>query len=246
MISNREFYQLANRMICACKRLHGRGMLSGVGGNISLRTSEPNTIMCSPSGIAIMDMFPDDICLVDISDIQKDNYQILRAKHKPTSEIFLHGGIYAARPEVRAVIHSHPPMTTAFACTDKCVDYKTLEDQRWYIGEVESIPFVYSSSKALAEAALPKLTKNYALILKNHGVITLGDTLAEAVTITELLETLSQTYYYAQTIAGATIVRLPSEYWTDVAIEPRKDLIYQDEIFDERPKKRATAKTARK
>ena len=115
MIKKSEFKKLAGRMINACKRLHRRGILSGVGGNISVRTSTPDIILCSPAGIPIMDMFPDDICAVDISDIKNYNYNVLKAKHKPTSEVLLHGGIYGMRPEIKAVLHSHPTITTAYS-----------------------------------------------------------------------------------------------------------------------------------
>ena len=232
MIKNSEYKKLAGRMINACKRLHMRGILSGVGGNISVRTSVPYIILCSPAGIPIMDMFCGDICAVDISDIKNFNYNVLKAKNRPTSEILLHGGIYGMRPEVNAVLHSHPPITTAFSCTSHEINYRIQEDQRWYIGDISYIPFIYSSSKALAEGALPKLEKNYAAVLKNHGIVALGDCLAEAVSITELMEDLSRIYFHARMIDPDNIVELPREYWETVNVETRKDLIYQDEIFD--------------
>ena len=232
MLTTKEFNKLSNRMINACKRLHSRGILSGVGGNISLRTESDHIILCSPSGIPIMDMLPDDICVVDISDIQKDNYHVVQGMHKPTSEILMHGRLYGLRPEIRAVIHSHPPITTAFSCTNREINYRIQEDQRWYIGDIDSIPFIFSSSKALADAAIPKLQKNYALVLNNHGIVALGDSLAESVNITELIEDLSKIYFHAMIIGNGKVVELPEKYWTDVEIATRKDLIYHDEIFD--------------
>ncbi len=232
MIKKSEFKKLSARMINACRRLHGKGILSGVGGNISIRTSNPDIILCSPAGIPIMDMFTEDICTVDISDIKSYNYSVIKSKHNPTSQLLLHGGIYGMRPEVNAVIHSHPPITTAFSCTTHEINYRAQEDQRWYIGDISYIPFIFSSSKALAEGALPKLEKNYAAILKNHGIVALGDSLAEAVTITELMEDLSRINFHARIISGDKIVELPDKYWETVDVEPRKDLIYQDEIFD--------------
>lgn len=232
MISEEEFNKLGNRIINACKRLHSKGILSGVGGNISVRTSVPNIIICSPSGIPIMDMFLSDLCAVDVSDIKNWEYKLLKGSHKPTSEILMHGGVYTRRPEIKAVIHSHPPFTTAFACTDERVNYKIQEDQRWYIGEIDFIPFVNSSCKDLAVAALPRLEKNYALILGNHGLVVLGESLAEAVTITELIEDLSKIYFYAKSIGNGRVVELPENYWVDEKIETRKNLIYHDEIFD--------------
>ena len=85
MIKKKEFKKLAIMMINACKRLYLRGILSGVGGNISMRTSDPAIILCSPAGAPIMDMLFDDICVVDITDIKNDNYEILKGKYRPTS-----------------------------------------------------------------------------------------------------------------------------------------------------------------
>ncbi len=232
MIKTKEFKKLANRMINACKRLHAEGILAGPGGNISLRTSIPTIILCSPTGVPLMDMLLEDICIIDISDEKIKNYKCLRCKHEPTSEILLHIGIYNKRPQIKAIIHSHPPITTAFYCTTYDVNYRIYEDPSWYIGDIESIPFI-SSAEDLAEAALPKLKKNYALILRNHGIFSLGDSILEAVTITELIENTSKLYYYARMIsAGNDVVEIPKDYWTGANVEPRQGLIYHDEIFD--------------
>jgi ribulose-5-phosphate 4-epimerase/fuculose-1-phosphate aldolase len=209
-----------------------RGILSGVGGNISIRTNNPNIIICSPSGIPIMDMLFSDLCIVDISEIKEWKYKVLMGEHKPTSEILTHGGIYKNRSEIKSIIHSHPPFVTAYACTEEKINFKIQEDQRWYIGDISFLPFVISSSKDLAIEAVPKLKKNYALILSNHGLIALGNCLAEAVNITELVEDLARVSFYANYISGGNVKELPSSYWTDVKIETRKDLIYHDEIFD--------------
>ena len=232
MINEKEFYKLANRVLNATKRLYRRGILTGIGGNISIRTSNPNNIIVSPSGISISDMLSDDLCLVDISEAEQDNFKIIKAKYKYTSEIYLHSKIYKNRPEIKAIIHSHPPTITAYACTNKKINFKILEDQKWYIGDVEYLHFVSSSSKELAEEAWHKLTKNYALILKNHGLVALGDSLSEAINITELLEELAKVSYYSEDIGKGKTVEIPDEYWENRKIIPRDSLIYNDEIFD--------------
>ena len=77
-----------------------------------------------------------------------------------------------------------------------------------------------------------KLKKNYVLILRNHGIVVLGDSLTESVNITELIEDLSKIYFHAMIIGSGKVIELPQEYWTEVNIETRKELIYHDEIFD--------------
>ena len=233
MIGKRELKKLGTRMINACKRLHERGILFGVGGNISLRSGNPDIILCSPSGIPLMDMRLADICAVDITTIKNGKYEVKSGRHDPTSEIWLHGGIYRARPEINAVIHTHPPIVTAFSCTSAEVDFKIQEDQRWYIGDVDSLPFQRVEPIEFAEVAVAKLTENYALILKNHGLVALGDTLSEAVNITETMEGLAKTYYYAKNIDGGNVVHLPDENGSRSAPPARMNLLYDDSVFDE-------------
>jgi L-fuculose-phosphate aldolase len=232
MITRKEEKKLGTRMIHACKRLHERGILFGVGGNISLRSSSPNTILCSPSGIPLMDMRLGDICTVDISDIKNRKYRIESGKYNPTSEIWLHGGIYHVRPEIKAVLHTHPPMVTAFSCTSEEINFKIQEDQRWYIGEVDCLPFRSMEPIDFAEIAIPKLATNYAVILKNHGLVALGGTLSEAVNITETMEALAKTYYYAKNIANGRVVQIPYEHSSGNFPPARNKLIYDDCIFD--------------
>jgi L-fuculose-phosphate aldolase len=140
--------------------------------------------------------------------------------------------IYRSRPEIRAIIHSHPPTITAFSCTDQEINFNITEDQTYYIGDIEWIPFTLCSEK-LMDVALSKLQQSNALILKNHGIYVLGDSLSEAVTITELLEHHSRIYMYARLAGQGEVIELPREYWTQrETTEPRTGLIYHDEIFD--------------
>jgi L-fuculose-phosphate aldolase len=232
MIRGREVKKLGTRMINSCKRLHERGILFGVGGNISLRSSDPDIIVCSPSGIPLMDMTLGDICTVDIKEIKEGKFKVQLGKHNPTSEIWLHGGIYQTRPEIKAVIHTHPPMVTAFSCTSEEINFEIQEDQRWYIGEVDSLPFQSMEPIDFAGVAISKLTKNYALILKNHGLVALGDTLSEAVNITELMEGLAKTYYYAKNIDSGHVMELPNVHRNRSIPPARMKLIYNDSVFD--------------
>ena len=225
IIKEYEIKKIGQRMINACKRLHMLGLLSGPGGNISHRTSIPNIIICSPSGVPIMDMFVDDLCIVELQNSSNSNYKVLEGKYKPTSEILLHCEVYRSRPEIMSIVHTHPPFVTAFACTDEIINFEITEDKAWYIGEIEYMPFINGSTKELAEAALPKLEKSYVLVLRNHGLVALGDCLAEAVNITELVESLARTYFYSKLMGKWKEIEVPY-------IKTRDGLIYHDEIFD--------------
>ena len=232
MFDEKEIKKLSSRVVNATKRLHDGGILAGPGGNISMRTSNSNQILISPTGIPIREMLVDDICLVDISKINNGEYTVINGKYQPTSEILIHARIYMNRPEIKAIIHSHAPTVTAYACTNEEINFKIHEDQSCYIGDIDYIPYVYSSTKELADLAVPRLIKNYALILRNHGVFALGDSLCEAVNITELLEHLAKVSFLAKLIGNGKVNELPENYWKECSVIPRSGLIYQDELFD--------------
>jgi L-fuculose-phosphate aldolase len=90
------------------RRIWLKGFCAGNEGNHSYRLGE-NRILCTPTGVSKGNLKPDDMCLVDLEGKQ------VGGKRRRTSEILLHLAIYKNRPDVKAVIHSHPPHATAFA-----------------------------------------------------------------------------------------------------------------------------------
>src|SRR5215211_4486629 len=89
------------------RRVYNKGFAAANDGNISYRIG-PNEVLCSPTMICKGFMTPDDICMVDLDGKQ------LAGKRKRTSEILLHLAIMRAKPEIKAVVHCHPPHATAF------------------------------------------------------------------------------------------------------------------------------------
>src|SRR5688500_13814347 len=104
-------WKLKEQMCDIGRRIWIKGFCAGNEGNHSFRIGE-NRILCTPTGISKGNLKPDDICVVDMEGKQ------ISGTRKRTSEILLHLSIYKARPDVRAVIHSHPPHATAFAVAD--------------------------------------------------------------------------------------------------------------------------------
>ena len=116
--SEREYREV----ICEVgRRLYNKGFAAANDGNISIRLNR-NEILCTPTGVSKGYMKPDDLCVVDPTGKQ------LRGVKKRTSEILLHLSIYRARPDIKAVIHSHPPHATAFAVAGVVKDAGRLID----------------------------------------------------------------------------------------------------------------------
>jgi L-fuculose-phosphate aldolase len=181
------------------------GCLRGSGGNISVKLDTDNMIAITPSGQPYQDMSPEDISVVDY------NLKSIEGHLKPSVEITMHVGVYRNRPDVNAVIHTHPVFAGILAVINKPIpalfDEVTLE-----IGAcVEVVPYAISGSPELAENVIKKLGNDcFCYILQNHGALSLGRDLEQAWKNAELLEKVAQIYYYALT-TGKDITTLPQD-----------------------------------
>mgnify|MGYP005772616871 FL=1 len=110
-----EYFEVGTKkdIIYWSKRLYQKGLSPATSGNISVRTKDG--ILISSSGVCLNDMSEDDIVLIDFDG------NLLQGNKKPSSEKFLHTQIYDLREDVNAIIHSHCPYITAFACASKAM-----------------------------------------------------------------------------------------------------------------------------
>ncbi len=141
-----------------------KGFCAGNEGNHSFRLG-PNRFLCTPTGISKGFLKPDDICVVD------GNGKQISGRRKRTSEFLLHAQIYAARPDVNAVIHSHPPHATAFAVAG--VDLPTCihPEAEVFLGPVKTAKYVTPGDTRLGESIMPYVKDSNTIILANHGVV---------------------------------------------------------------------------
>lgn len=145
-------------------RIWLKGFCAGNEGNHSYRIG-PNRFLCTPTGISKGFLKPDDICVVDGSGKQ------LSGKRKRTSEFLLHAQIYAARPDVNAVIHSHPPHATAFAVAGVELPTCIHPEAEVFLGPVHTAKYVTPGDKRLGESIMPYVKDSNTIILANHGVV---------------------------------------------------------------------------
>src|SRR5215204_3684253 len=111
-------WKLKEQMCDIGRRIWQKGFCAGNEGNHSYRLSA-DRVLCTPTGISKGNLKPDDLCVVDMEGKQ------VSGKRKRTSEILMHLAIYKARPDVKCVIHSHPPHATAFAVAGVELDRKS-------------------------------------------------------------------------------------------------------------------------
>ncbi|MBN2216090.1 MAG: class II aldolase/adducin family protein [Pirellulales bacterium] len=162
-------------------RIYKKGFAAGNDGNISYRVSEKE-VVCTPTLISKGFMKPEDLCVVDMDGNQ------LSGRRKRTSEILLHLAIMKDRPEVKSVVHCHPPHATAFGIAREPIPQCILPEVEVFLGEVPIARYDTPSSQNFADTILPFVQKANVVVLANHGTVSWGDTVERAYWWTEVLD----------------------------------------------------------
>lgn len=166
------------------RELDAAGLMPNKSGNVSRRT--PRGFLITPSGLPYRDLDAGDLVEVAAGEPEA-------GARRPSSEWRLHAAIYARRPEVGAIVHTHSPRATALACAGR-----GLPPFHYMIalagGAVRCMPYETFGSEALAEAALRGLWRRRAVLLANHGVVAVGASLARASAVALEIENLAGQY----------------------------------------------------
>jgi len=163
------------------RRIYQKGFAAGNDGNISFRLSD-NEVLCTPTLICKGFMKPEDLCIVDM-----EGKQIAGAK-KRTSEIMLHLAIMKQRPDVRSVVHCHPPHATAFGIAREPIPQCVLPEVEIFLGDVPITKYAIPGGQEFADTILPFVNKCNVVILANHGTVSFGETVEKAYWWTEILD----------------------------------------------------------
>lgn len=149
------------------RRVWQKNFIASNDGNFSYRLDE-NRVLCTPTMTSKGFMKPEDMVIVDLEGNQ------LSDQRKLTSEIRVHLFIYRQRPDLRSVVHVHPPHATAFAIVGRDLPKCVLPEVEVNLGEVPMAPYVLSGTWKFAESLAPWVRTHDAFLLRNHGAITTG------------------------------------------------------------------------
>src|SRR5687768_2550863 len=188
-------FKLKEQMCEIGRKIWLKGFCAGNEGNHSYRLSD-NKVLCTPSLISKGNLKPDDMCIVDMEGKQ------VSGKRKRTSEINLHLAIYKARPDVRAVIHSHPPHATAFAVAG--VDLPTCihPEAEVFLGSVPTAKYVTPGDTRLGESILPYVKDSNTILLQSHGVVCFHPDLEQAYYQLEIVDAYARILILAKQVGS--------------------------------------------
>jgi L-fuculose-phosphate aldolase len=150
-------------------------------GNLSAKVSR-DLLICTRHGADKESLSRDDFVLCDL-----DGHK-LEGKGEPTSELNMHRMAYSVRSDIASVIHAHPPAATAFAEAGVALDQLQLPEMLVLLGPVASVPYATPGSPQLAQELSRLVSGHDALLLENHGALTLGRTVRQAALRMDLLE----------------------------------------------------------
>jgi L-fuculose-phosphate aldolase len=180
-----------DQIVTTMRRIYDRDMTTLSGGNLSIRDEE-GTIWITPAGIDKGNLTPRDIIKVSPDGL-------LFGPHRPSSELPFHRAIYAARPDLRAVVHAHAPALVTFSIAGQIPNTAILPQATEICGAIQYAPYAMTGSETLGN----NIAKTFAsgvnvVMLENHGVVTGGSTLLEAFMRLETLEYCARTIIQAR------------------------------------------------
>lgn len=192
-----DLYSKEKKIVCdAGRQLMERGLVEGTWGNCSLRIDD-RLMAVTPSGRRYEDMTPNDIVVMDYHTLG------VIGKIKPSSEKKVHAELYKTRKEINAVIHTHQPHASTVAAARRTVP-PILDDQAQILGpSVRCADYALPNTKKIVKTTIRALKGRYAALMANHGAITLGRTMEEAIVAALVLEKACKAFIQAEFIGGA-------------------------------------------
>jgi len=182
--------------ICeVCHLLYSRGYVVTNDGNVSART-ERGTVLITPSGVSKGRMEPDMLVEVDLEG------NILAGDRYPSSEHKMHLLVYRERPDVMAVVHAHPAMSTAFSIARQGLTKPYLVELVAGLGEVPVTEFAMPSTDEVPESVRPFVHDHTACLLANHGALAWGPSLLAAFDRLEVVEQTAKVFFYVHLLGG--------------------------------------------
>jgi L-fuculose-phosphate aldolase len=192
--------ELRQDIVLFSKLLHGLGFMPGTSGNLSVRLDRQR-LLVTPTGVSKFLLEPADMVIVDLQGRQ------LEGSRKVTSELSMHLAVYEHREDVAAVIHSHPPIATAFACAGRGLEEVLCQEAVMTLGIVPLAAYATTGTSEVAASLIPFLPFHDAILMANHGAVSYSDTILKAFQKMETVEHLAHIALVAHQLGDPRILK---------------------------------------
>jgi L-fuculose-phosphate aldolase len=186
--------------ICKVGRLDfEKGWVAANDGNITIRIGE-DRLLATPTGVSKGMMVPDDLIICDM----KGNK--IEGRKERTSEINMHLTVYNMRPDVKSVVHAHPPVATGWATAGRVLNQALLPEVIIGLGCVPLAAYGLPGTPALTDPMLPYIPNYDAIMMANHGAVCYSDEVFKAYFKMETVEHYARIALVAELLGGATVL----------------------------------------
>jgi L-fuculose-phosphate aldolase len=205
--------QLREDILHVGRLMFDKGWIAANDGNISIRM-DADRILATPTGVCKGMMHPDELIVCDLAGKK------IQGERELTTEMGMHLAIYQLRPDIRGIVHAHPPVATGFAAAGRALNLALLPEVVICLGSVPLADYGQPGTPALTAGMLPYIPKYDALLLANHGAVTYGEDVFKA-------------YFRMETVEHFARITLVSELLGGPKVLPRVEV---QKLFDSRPR----------
>ncbi len=188
------------------REMIARNLTTGSGGNLSCCDRDENCVVITPSGMEYGAMTEADMVVCDRRG------GILEGRLRPSSELGFHLALYAHRNDIQAIVHTHSVFATTLACM-----HREIPPVHYLVGlagpKVPLAPYATFGTPELAQAITATIGDNHAVLMANHGLVSVGGSLSAAFNVAEEIELVARIYYQTL-VAGESKILSPDQMAT--------------------------------
>jgi L-ribulose-5-phosphate 4-epimerase len=175
-------------------------LVKWTGGNVSGRDPETGLVVIKPSGVKYPDLKPEHLVVLDVDG------KIIEGNLSPSSDTASHLYIYRHRPDVGGVVHTHSPYATAFAAIGKPIPAYLTAIADEFGGPIPVGGFALIGGEEIGKVVVESIGSSPAVLLKNHGVFTIGKNAEAAVKAAVMTEDVARTVWYALQLGTPDVI----------------------------------------
>jgi L-ribulose-5-phosphate 4-epimerase len=185
------FERLKEELVTLHLELPRNNLVAWTSGNVSGRDSETGFVVIKPSGIRYEQLTPADMVVVDLDG------KVVEGRHRPSSDTFAHVYVYRHRPDVNGVVHTHSTFATAFAAVGRSIPPVLTAISDEFGGPIPVGAYAKIGGDEIGQEIVRSIGSSPAILMKNHGVFTIGKTPEAAVKAAVMVEDVARTVFYA-------------------------------------------------
>jgi L-fuculose-phosphate aldolase len=185
--------ELRRHLVEICHRMYRQGYIAAGDGNVSAKLDDER-VLVTPTGFHKGFIGEDDLVITDVRG------KLLRGTKNPSSEFLMHALVYAERPEMRAVVHGHPPITVGLALAGVSLAQCVLSETCLVLGAILTAPYSTPTTDEVPRVLRPYVRQSNAVVMDRHGALTYGRDLDEAYNRMEAMEHAAKITHAARVI----------------------------------------------